>query len=92
MALFKPGQSGNPKGKPKGSKNKITTDIKERWKQVLENQIVTLNEDFSGMEPKDRVKIIAEVTELFVPKLSRQNIGIGVESAEDFLSFLKETR
>jgi hypothetical protein len=89
MSKFKPGKSGNPQGRPKGSKNKTTTEIKEKWREVLENQMQNLEQDLESMKPEDRVKLIASISEFFIPKLQRQSIGI--ENANDFLSFLKET-
>ena len=34
--VFKPGQSGNPKGKPKGTRNKATVQLKEAILGALE--------------------------------------------------------
>lgn len=34
--LFKPGQSGNPKGKPKGTQNKLTVDVKAMIEEALQ--------------------------------------------------------
>jgi len=89
MSQFKPGLSGNPQGRPKGSKNKTTSDIKEKWRQILENQMKTLEQDLEEMKPDERVKLIASISEFFIPKLQRKSIGI--ENSNDFLSFLKET-
>ena len=36
MGKFKPGQSGNLGGRPKGVPNKITTDLKEAYLEVFE--------------------------------------------------------
>lgn len=36
MAKFKPGQSGNPIGKPKGTRNKISKNIKQVFLSVFE--------------------------------------------------------
>lgn len=34
--LFKPGQSGNPKGKPKGLRNRLTVDVKSMIEEALQ--------------------------------------------------------
>ena len=35
--MFKPGQSGNPNGRPKGSPNRINREIKDVVNRILEN-------------------------------------------------------
>lgn len=77
---FKPGKSGNPKGKPKGAKCK---DIKQvrAWinKIVSENQLV-LEEDLKLLSPKDRVNAIMNLLEYCEPKLSRVELTNDEES------------
>ena len=36
MALYKKGQSGNPAGRKKGTKNKVTKDIKSCYMEVFD--------------------------------------------------------
>ena len=36
MALYKKGQSGNPSGRPKGTKNRVTKDIKSAYLEVFQ--------------------------------------------------------
>ena len=65
---FLKGQSGNPAGRKKGSKNKIRLDIKGRWKQVLENQIENIESDLASMAPQDRAKILLAASEFITQK------------------------
>jgi hypothetical protein len=34
---YKKGQSGNPKGKPRGTKSKLTEEIRQRIKTFIDN-------------------------------------------------------
>jgi len=56
---FKPGQSGNPAGRPKGSRNKLTTeffeDLYAAWQKHGDEALERVAEN----SPKDLVKVTA---------------------------------
>ena len=72
--------SGNP-GKPKGAKNKVTSEQKERIEKVLALIDETLEEDLVKMKPKERVDLWAALQEYIRPKLQRTQVEL--ESTEE---------
>ena len=72
---FKPGQSGNPEGRKKGSQNKYTKQTKEAFGMLLQGNLDNLSrwlEQVAENDPKEALKIIMSLSERFVPKLSQQ--------------------
>jgi len=65
------------KGKPKGSVNKVTREIKERIEWVLEILDDHVAEDLKKMRPADRVRLWADLQEYIRPKLMRTNVEFG---------------
>jgi len=63
-------------GKPKGAKNKITAQQKERVEHVLNLLEETLEEDMENMKPRERVELWASLQEFIRPKLQRMNVDI----------------
>jgi hypothetical protein len=75
--MFQPGQSGNPGGRPTGSKNKVQDEIKEAFAKLLQNKIPELESWITRVAEKDPAKaleIFTKVSERFVPQLSRQEV------------------
>ena len=51
----------NKNGRPKGSKNKNTTAIRERFQELIEDNYEQLEKDLKSLKANDRVKAIIEL-------------------------------
>jgi hypothetical protein len=67
-------EGNNLGGRKKGSKNKATTEIRERFKDLLEDNMDRLQEDLDDLEPKDRIKAYLDLAQYVVPKLKSTEI------------------
>ena len=77
-------QKGKEKtgGKKKGTPNKVTTEIKEAYKMLIEANIPNLTlwlERVAEEDPKEALKYLASLSEYVVPKLARTEIQADVE-------------
>ena len=66
---WKKGQSGNPGGRPEGSKNKSTQKIRESIQLIVENNIESIQDSLDLMNPKDKIKFILDLMKLVLPAL-----------------------
>jgi hypothetical protein len=90
---FKPGQSGNPKGRPKGARNRLGTQFLEAleadFKKFGPQAIVLMRERkpdiyirvVAGLLPKE-ANINVEANEAFVELWRRISDGLGDELAD----------
>lgn len=62
------GATNNPNGRPKGTPNKITTQVKELLAEALEKGLESFSEDLASLEPKDRLNVLAKFALFVVPK------------------------
>lgn len=77
---FKPGESGNPEGRKKGSQNKYTKQVKEAFGLLLEGNLDNLSiwlAQVAADDPKAAMDIVIKLSERFVPRLSQQQITDG---------------
>jgi hypothetical protein len=56
-------------GRLAGTPNKATTEIKEAFQMLLEDNLPTLQRDISSLEPKERVKFMLDLASFIIPKM-----------------------
>jgi len=78
---WKPGESGNPAGRPKGSRNKDA--IRERLYDVLDGQLSVkeLNTLIKKLEPKDRIQTMLKMLEFLIPRY--RSIEASIDKPEE---------
>ena len=69
---WKKGQTGNPGGRPEGSKNKSTQKIRESIQLIVENNIESIQDSLDLMNPKDKIKFILDLMKLVLPTLKSE--------------------
>ena len=56
-------------GRTKGTTNKTTAELREKFSLLLESNFDKLQKDIDLLEPKDRIKTILELAKFVVPTL-----------------------
>jgi hypothetical protein len=72
------GKSGNPYGRPKGSLNARTKDIRGFFTLIMEKNLPRLQKDLNGMTGFQRWQILNQLSNKFLPNLSATQIDAAV--------------
>ena len=78
----------NRNGRPQGTPNKDTAEIKAVFKKLLENNIETLQEDFDALHPVQRIKFLLEVASFILPKMKSTEMVIDSKSTFEPITIL----
>lgn len=73
------GRTNNPGGRPQGSKNKNTVEVREMFAELVSNNIGKLQSDLNEMQPRDRVKAITDIAKFVLPTLKAQDLKLNDE-------------
>ena len=80
----------NRNGRPKGSKNKITEEIRAAFQMVLENRLPDLERllmQVAHEDPAKAIELMLKLSNRFLPELSRQELT--AKDGEDLFRNLK---
>tara|TARA_R100001460_G_scaffold1721_2_gene6256 strand:- start:1583 stop:1873 length:291 start_codon:yes stop_codon:yes gene_type:complete len=66
----------NKNGRPKGSKNKNTTAIRERFQELIEDNYEQLEKDLRAMRASERVKAIIDLAKFVLPTLKATEVDL----------------
>ena len=81
---FKKGQSGNIKGRTKGTPNRTTKQLRESITSFLDNNFQRLENDLELLTPRDRIKFYCDLLQFGLPKLQTVQIETDFEHLSDF--------
>ena len=86
------GQTNNPNGRPKGVPNKVTTDLRQWITNFLEDNLEQIQQDWKGLEPKDRIVLFEKLLKYALPTLQATSLTTGFERLpEDQLDLIIES-
>jgi len=57
----------NKAGRPKGSKNKSSEQIRQTFQTFLENNLLDLQKDFDVLKPVERLQFVRDIAKLVLP-------------------------
>ena len=77
------GQTGNPNGRPKGSPNKTTTEVRQWLSKLIDKNKRQIERDLKALEPKDRLAILEKFMSYTVPKMQSIQAQIDLNNLSD---------
>ena len=80
---YEKGKSGNPGGRPKGSPNKASGQLRETITDFLEQNFEKVSKDFASMSPRDRVKFYCDLMPFAVARLQSVSVKPDFEDMTD---------
>lgn len=80
------GKTNNPRGRPKGAKNKATENLKNIVEEFLKNNFKDLQRNYNLLSPKDKLLFIEKLLAYTLPKATNNiNVDILTENQIDNL-------
>ena len=62
------GHTNNPNGRPKGTPNKITAELRVWISEVIDENREQMKADLKTLEPKERLQILERLIQYVIPK------------------------
>ena len=83
MARFKKGESGNPEGRPKGSKDRAGQKAKDWILEFLDNDSELAAADWERLRPRERWQIRTKLFDYVTPKMRSTDLNMTIDNMSD---------
>ena len=70
----------NKSGRPRGSKNKATTEIRDKFQELIQNNYEQLEKDLKSLRASERVKAIIELAKFVLPTLKATEVDLSTSN------------
>lgn len=74
------GRTNNPNGRPKGTANKATTELRQWIKNLLDDNREQLIKDFKKLDPADRWRVTEKLIQYVTPKMQNVEATIDINA------------
>jgi len=81
MGLQK-GKTNNPDGRPAGTPNRITSDLRNWIENLISKNLTLIETDLKKLEPKDRLIILERFLQYTIPK--QQSISVEAQIQAEY--------
>ena len=87
---FKPGQSGNPAGRPKGAKSKTAEQFREMIRQFVSDNWPKLQEKYDKLDDRDQVMLLERLMKQLVPAPQDELLRLSDEELDRLAKRIKQ--
>lgn len=77
------GRTNNPNGRPEGSENKITADLRRGISNFLSENWERMQKDFDSLEPKERLAFYEKLLQYGLPRLQSTHLTNDLDGLTD---------
>ena len=70
----------NKSGRPKGSRNKTTTEIRDKFQELIESNYEQLEKDLKSLRASERVKAIIDLAKFVLPTLKATEVDLSTSN------------
>ena len=77
------GKTGNPNGRPKGTPNKVTQDVRKWLSSVIDRNRKQMEKDLKALPPKERLQMLERLMQYVVPKQQAVTADIDVSALSE---------
>jgi uncharacterized cysteine cluster protein YcgN (CxxCxxCC family) len=83
MGKFKKGESGNPKGRPVGTKNKATDEIRTRISSFIDDTFDDVVKSFRKLDDRDKLQYWTKLLEYKISKVKESELSLSMNNLTD---------
>lgn len=77
------GITNNPKGRPKGSPNKITQDFRCWLSKLIDKNRDQIQRDLAALPPKERLQVLEKFMQYTIPKMQNAEAKLDLDKLRD---------